>query len=333
MKIQNQEKIEGSVMRSKFLTGVAVSTGFFFRRIAGPALVGALTAALCAATAWAQNTQVTIEGTITSVGSVPGITVGDKYSMVVYYNPTQAPSSTIGAGEAYYSAYTLNAVVDDKNGNQAFSISTNELLFVSSVAGSNDFFSTPCCDATGAGFVLEDNVGTAFTTDALPTALTLSDFNYSYVAFGSNAIGKITSIKVVNTSGVMPAFITAGTPDPNGKVPVIDGVPGAGVANLGVAAPQTILVHGNSYVYTVALQDVNFTGTCQASFTLTQVQYNKTVTLDSAKDDTFSCGPGTWWVWVFGGKTIPNFPGPATLTGTVTYGSEKASTTTTVVLQ
>jgi hypothetical protein len=333
MKIQNLEKIEGSVTRNKFLTGVAVSTGLVFRRIAGLALMGALTAALCAATAWAQNTQVTIEGTITSVGSVPGITVGDKYSMVVYYNPTQAPSSTVGTGEAYYSAYTLNAVVDDKNGNQAFSTSTNELLFVSSVAGSNEFFSPPCCDATGAGFVLEDNVGTAFTTDALPTALTLSDFNYSYVAFGSGGIGNITSIKVVNTAGVMPAFIVAGAPDPNGKVPAINAVTGSGVTNLDIASPLATLVHGNSYMYTISLQDVNFNGNCQVSFTLTQVQYGKTVTLDSGKNAAYACGSGSWWAWAFSGKTIPNYPGPATLTGTVTYGTQKATTITSVVLE
>jgi hypothetical protein len=81
------------------------------------------------------------------------------------------------------------------------------------------------------------------------------------------------------------------------------------------------------------LQDINFTGSCVASFELTQIQYNKTVTLDSGKTGTFSCGPGSGWAWDFSGKTIPDFPGPATLTGTVTYGSSKATTTTTVVFQ
>jgi hypothetical protein len=293
----------------------------------------AVVATLCVATAWAQNTQVTFTGNITSVGSVPGIAVGDKYSMVVYYNPSQAPSSTIGSSEAYYSSYTLNAVVYDRQGNQNFSVATNELLFVQDSPGSNEFFSTPCCGATGAGFVLEDNVGTAFTTIALPTSLTLADFNNNYVAFGTNAIGDITSIKVVNSAGVMPAFITAGAPDPNGKVPAINAVTGSGVTNLDIASPLAILVHGNSYVYTISLQDVDFTGTCQASFTLTQVQYGKNVTLDSGKVSAFACGPGGWWAWAFNGKTIPNYPGPATLTGTVTYGSQKASTVTSVVLQ
>jgi len=333
MKTQNRENLEGSMTVNGLQRGGAIRTASVFRHMASLALMGAVATILCAATAGAQNTQVTIEGTITNAGSVPGIAVGDKYTMVVYYNPTQAPSSTIGSGEAYYSAYTLNAVVNDKNGNQAFSVSTNELLYVSSVSGSNDFFATPCCGTNGAGFVLEDNVNTAFTTDALPTVLKLSDFNFNYTAFGTNATGNITSIRVVNMPGVMPAFITAGAPDPNGKVPAINGVPGAGVANLGVSAPLLTLVNGNSYVYTVAMQDIDFTGTCQASFTLTQVQFNKNVTLDSGKTGTFACAPGNWWAWAFSGKTIPNFPGPATLTGTVTYGSSRVSTQTALVLQ
>jgi len=67
-------------------------------------------------------------------------------------------------------------------------------------------------------------------------------------------------------------------------------------------------------------QDINFAGTCKTSFKLTQDQFNKTVTLDSGTDASFTCNPGTQWAWVFTGKTIPNFPGPATLTGTITYG-------------
>src|SRR5580704_30626 len=333
MKIQNQEKIEGSVMRSKFLTGVAVSIGVFFRRKAGPALVGALTAALCAATAWAQNTQVTIEGTITSVGSVPGITVGDKYSMVVYYNPTQAPASTSGTQIAHYNQFTLTAVVDDKDGDQSFSGASGGELTVSVDPSVGDSFYTN--NSEPAGFEVYNTTGTTFTTDALPTALKLTDFSTAYVVLGTGnaAQGNITSIRVLDTGGVIPAFITAGSPDPNGKVPTLNGVSGSGVTNLDVSFPLTLLSHGSSYVYTIALQDVNFTGTCEASFELTQIQYNKTVTLDSAKDDSFSCGPGTIWYWDFGGKIIPDYLGPATLTGTVTYGSSKATTTTTVVIQ
>jgi hypothetical protein len=302
----------------------------------GLALVCALVMAFCAPRVSAQNTQVTIEGTITNAGSVAGIAVGDKYTMVVYYNPSQAPASTGDSG-AFYTSYTLNAVVDDINGNQNFSSAPGEELFVEAQPGADEFISTPCCgsDATGAGFVLIDNNKSLFKTDALPTVLPLADFNNTFVAFGtgSPARGSITSVKVVNTGGIIPAFITAGAPDPNGKVPEFNGVPGSGVTNLDLSIPLTLLTHGNFYVYSLSLQDINFTGTCQASFTLTQMQFNKTVTIDSGKDETFSCTPGSQWLWLFGDKAIPDFPGPATLTGTVTYGTEKATTTTTVIFQ
>jgi hypothetical protein len=319
---------------SKLLAGIGIPFRFAVRRTVGLALIGAIAAILCAATAQAQNTQVTIEGTITSVGSQTGITIGDKYSMVVYYNPTQPPSSTGDSG-AFYTGYTLNAVIDDKNGNQSFSAAPGEQLFVEAQPGANEFISSPCCgtDATGAGFVLIDNNTNPFKSDALPTALTLADFNDTSVAFGTaGAKGNITSLRVVDTGGIVPAFITAGLPDPNGKVPTLNGVAGSGITNLDISFPMTLLTHGSSYIYTLSFQDVNFTGTCQASFTLTQIQFNKTVTLDTEKDPAFSCGPGTFWFWTFGGKVIPDFPGPATLTGTVTYGTSKANISSTVVI-
>jgi len=94
----------------------------------------AITMTLAVATAAAQNTQVTIEGVITNAGTVPGIAVGDKYSMVVSYNPSQAPSSESGTQDSNYTQFTLNAVVDDKNGNQSFSAAgTDEYLSVSDI--------------------------------------------------------------------------------------------------------------------------------------------------------------------------------------------------------
>jgi hypothetical protein len=318
---------------------IATPFKFAIRHTIGFALIVAIAAVLSASTAQAQNTQVTIEGSITSVGSVPGIIVGDKYSMVVYYNPTQAPASTMGA-LASYTAFTLNAVVDDKDGNQNFSAESGEQLEVRDGPTNNLFVSGNCCNSpAAAAFELGDNTnGTPpFKTNALPTALNLKDFDSAIVLFGdtasgSNAQGSITSIRVVDTAGVIPAFISAGAIDPNGKVPAANVVPGSGVNNLDISFPLMLLTHGNSYVFTVALQDIDFTGTCQASYTLTQIQFNKTVTLDSAKDGTFSCNPGTIWFWTFTGNPIPDFPGPATLTGTVTYGTTKATVVSTVVI-
>lgn len=133
--------------------------------------------------------------------------------------------------------------------------------------------------------------------------------------------------------GVLPSFITAGPIDPNGKVPAINAVPGAGVLNLGLSFPQTFLTHGTTYWYLVALSDYNFTGTCVVSFKLTQVQGATTVTLDSGTIKSFSCSKNTNWAWTVLGKPIPNSPGLATLTGSVKYGSATSTVKTTVVLQ
>lgn len=133
--------------------------------------------------------------------------------------------------------------------------------------------------------------------------------------------------------GVLPSFITAGAIDPNGKVPALNAVPGAGVSNLDLSLPQTLLTHGTAYWYIVALSDYNFTGTCVISFKLTQVKGGTTVTIDSGTIKSFSCSPKTNWAWAALGKPIPNSPGIATLTGSVKYGSATATVKTTVLLQ
>jgi hypothetical protein len=137
----------------------------------------------------------------------------------------------------------------------------------------------------------------------------------------------------VATPGMLPAFIAAGNIDPNGKVPALNAVPGAGVSNLSLAFPVTVLNHGTRYVYSVVLQDFNFTGSATVSFKLTQVQSGKTVTLDSSTIKTFTTAPGNVWIWVTTGAAIPNSPGVATLTGYVKYGTTTTTTKTTVVLQ
>jgi hypothetical protein len=134
--------------------------------------------------------------------------------------------------------------------------------------------------------------------------------------------------------GVLPAFITAGIVDPNGKVPALNGVPGSGIANLDIAMPATILAHGTNYWYLVALQDTTFNGTCSITFSLTQVQGTKTVTLDHGTvKSSFSCGPASSWAWAASGKAVPNAPGLATLTGFVKYGTKTVATKTTVLIQ
>ena len=136
------------------------------------------------------------------------------------------------------------------------------------------------------------------------------------------------------TPGVLVAFISAGLRDPNGKVPVLNGVPGAGVANLSVALPQTVLVHGNVYDYVVAFQNGAYTGNCGVSFLLTQGTGASKKILDSGViKSSYSCAAGTSWAWVRVGKVIPDSPGLASLTAIVTYGTSHAYSKTTVLIQ
>jgi hypothetical protein len=87
--------------------------------------------------------------------------------------------------------------------------------------------------------------------------------------------------QITTTTPIWIEFITGTLSDPNGQVPALNKVPGAGVTNLDIGMPVMQFTHGQHYVYVTALQDLNFTGTCQASFKLTQKQGSITVTLDS----------------------------------------------------
>ncbi len=127
--------------------------------------------------------------------------------------------------------------------------------------------------------------------------------------------------------GVLPTVIAAGVIDPNGKVPAINGVPGAGVDNLDLAFPQVVLVHGQFYTYVFGTQNTTYSGTCSWSFTLKQGKK----TLDSGTlEKSHACTPGQYYAWLLNGKAIPNAPGLATLTGTVTFDGKKATLSVTV---
>jgi hypothetical protein len=129
--------------------------------------------------------------------------------------------------------------------------------------------------------------------------------------------------------GVMANFIAVGLVDPQGRVPAINAVPGAGVQNLAVALPTSVLQHGTSYEYVLSSQNVTFKGTCIDSYTLSRGK----VILDHKVIRTYACAPGNEWEWAAVGKAIPNSPGPATLTGTVTYGKLSVTTVTKVLIK
>jgi len=136
-----------------------------------------------------------------------------------------------------------------------------------------------------------------------------------------------------SSASVMISSFTVGDVDPSGKVPTVNGVTGAGVTNWDIALPLSALNSGTRYVYSLTFQVMNFTGTCNSTYKLTQVQAGETVTLDSgAILAGFSCSPDIFLIHGTG-HPIPASPGPATLTAVVKYGSNKVMVHVPVVIQ
>jgi hypothetical protein len=155
------------------------------------------------------------------------------------------------------------------------------------------------------------------------------------VAFGiATAISAAPVLAATATPGVLAAFIAAGPVDPNGKVPAINAVAGAGVSNRSEAFPVAVLQHGSAYTFLLASQNTTYAGTCKDSFTLTQGSGASKVTLaHGVIKGSYSCAAGTTWAWDINSAAIPDSPGLATLTGIVTYGASRAITKTTVLIQ
>jgi hypothetical protein len=123
-------------------------------------------------------------------------------------------------------------------------------------------------------------------------------------------------------TGMLPALVTAGAIDPNGKVPVLDGVAGSGVANADISIPLTVLTHGTSYCFSVALQDVNVTGDYEVDYYIKQEKSGVTKTIAEQMIVTGkTTAPGDTWVWFIYSKDIPDSPGIATLVGRVRWGT------------
>jgi hypothetical protein len=153
------------------------------------------------------------------------------------------------------------------------------------------------------------------------------------VGLSASAQAQTEKVTPAALPAMLPTSITAGLPDPAGKVPTINGVPGSQVTNMDVSFPLALLVHGTRYVYAVTVQDNSYTGSCTVSYALTQVQNGKKVTLDSAVITKFKTAPGNIWLWVMLGKAIPNSPGLATLTGSFKCGTTTNRISSTVLLQ
>ncbi len=112
--------------------------------------------------------------------------------------------------------------------------------------------------------------------------------------------------------------VTAAVPDPNGKVPGFNKVPGAGIENWANGVAQVVLVHGQSYNYCVSLGSGRANGTAGVTYTIarkgTVIQTGVIIPVGGLAIAATSI------YYVCSGYTaLPSSPGTATLTGTVAY--------------
>jgi len=127
-------------------------------------------------------------------------------------------------------------------------------------------------------------------------------------------------------------YAVIGSADPNKKLPMLDGVPGAGVSNVDVALPVYILKHGVVYEVTIGVQNYTYAGTCVVSYALGAGATGGT-NISNYSTESYSCPASTLWTFPFPVAVIPNTPGAALLTATVTFGTTTVVTKTPLMIQ
>ena len=120
-------------------------------------------------------------------------------------------------------------------------------------------------------------------------------------------------------------YITAvliGVPDSAHILPTFNKVPGTSTPNLDVALPQALVTHGQPYVVMVMSQLASFSGTCKTSYEITQVVSGVTTVVNKGAIAPYTCSAGNIFGWALGTRPIAGTPGPATLTGLVSFGTQ-----------
>ncbi len=117
---------------------------------------------------------------------------------------------------------------------------------------------------------------------------------------------------------VYATSVVAAIPDPGGKVPAFNAVPGAGETTWSNGLAQGVLVHGQSYNYCVSIGSGTAKGSATVSF---KISRGKSVIQSDTiiKSSKFTVGGDSVWYYCSGYMVLPDSPGPATLTGQVEY--------------
>jgi hypothetical protein len=126
---------------------------------------------------------------------------------------------------------------------------------------------------------------------------------------------------------IIPTSVAFGEIDPNGKVPTVNGVPGAGVKNWDIALPRAVLKAGHDYELTVSAEDVGFTGACFGEVLMWQIQNGRKELLELVDiTDFIKCKPGHVYVKSKDFGIIPDKPGPVTVTFSMHFSAHHKTT-------
>ncbi len=112
--------------------------------------------------------------------------------------------------------------------------------------------------------------------------------------------------------------VTAALPDPAGKVPAFNAVPGSGIPNWANGLAHAVLTHGQAYNYCVSLASAAADGSATVLFKLsrgrTVIQTHRIV-----EARNFKIGPNGIWYLCSGYLVLPSNAGAAVLWGQVQY--------------
>jgi hypothetical protein len=127
-----------------------------------------------------------------------------------------------------------------------------------------------------------------------------------------------TMVAMPASAQVFITSITAAVPDPNGKVPAFNAVPGAGIETWSNGVAQAVLTAGQSYNYCVSAASATASGKASLSFRIIQgANVIKSATIVTAKD--FKIGSNGAWYFCSGYLGTPVSPGAAKLTAIMIY--------------
>ena len=134
-----------------------------------------------------------------------------------------------------------------------------------------------------------------------------------------------TMAAVPASAQVFVTSITAAVPDPNGKVPAFNAVPGAGIETWSNGVAQGVLTGGQSYNYCVSAASATASGRASLLFKIARgSEVIQSGTIVKAKD--FKIGSNGTWYFCSGYQSLPDSPGSAKLTAEMNYTPSGSTT-------